>query len=85
MAVLRFARAALLGELQKSFGARVVCTTSDIIELRVEDPPQSRFRAATLAREQFLYCPDVVYQGFGTMKKLTAQIMGSHAWAFWWH
>ena len=37
-----------------------------------------------LAREQFVYCPDIVYQGTGTLAGLAAALLEGTTWYFWW-
>lgn len=58
--------------------------TNDIIEFHVERPPRTRADATKLAREQFIYCPDLVNQGVGTLGNLAAALVDSKCWYFWW-
>jgi hypothetical protein len=37
-----------------------------------------------LAREQYLYCGDIVDQGTGTLSRLATALMADDWWYFWW-
>ncbi len=37
-----------------------------------------------LATEMYLFCPDIIEQGMGTIHKLAAHITSSTPWLFWW-
>jgi hypothetical protein len=54
------------------------------MNIKVETRPQSRAAALDLAREQFLYCSDIVEQGVGTLSALAAALMENDWWYFWW-
>lgn len=56
----------------------------DIIEFSVARPPQTAAEARALAREQFIYCTDIVMQGVGSEAALAATLQGSANWFFWW-
>jgi Domain of unknown function (DUF4253) len=66
------------------YGAEVVGITHDIVEMLVARPPRSRRRALELAREQYLYCSDIVDQGTRTIDNLAAILLGGKVWYFWW-
>jgi len=66
------------------YGSRIVAYTNDVIECTVERPPTTTETALELAHEQFLYCPDIVYQGVQTIERLAATLQNSPAWYFWW-
>jgi predicted DNA-binding WGR domain protein len=66
------------------YGAEPVCVTLDIWEFAVAKPPKSREDAVALANEQFVYCPDIVDQGCGTILGLASEIVHSPRWYFWW-
>jgi Domain of unknown function (DUF4253) len=44
----------------------------------------TRKDALDLAREQYIYCSDIVSQGTGTLEALAAGLLGGTAWFFWW-
>lgn len=66
------------------YGAEVVGTSFDVIEMRVARPPTTREAAMALAHEQFAYCPDIVVQGTDTISNLAATLLGGGVWYFWW-
>jgi hypothetical protein len=66
------------------YGARVITVTNDIIEFAVTRPPSTPAAANELAREQFVYCPDIVHQGVNTVGNLRASLLNSPNWYFWW-
>jgi hypothetical protein len=66
------------------YGAELVGISNDMLELRPGRLPASRDEALALAREQFLYCADIVQQGTETLSVLAALIMSGAVWSFWW-
>ncbi|WP_284734750.1 DUF4253 domain-containing protein [Sphingosinicella terrae] len=75
---------AALKSWRARFGAELVAMNGDTIELRVARRPTTRDEALALAREFFVYCPDVVLQGAGDLSTLAAILMISDWWYFWW-
>jgi len=75
---------AALKSWQDRYGAVPVLISGDVIELRVTRRPETREEALALAREQFLYSEDIVYQGVGSISELAASMMVSDWWYFWW-
>jgi predicted DNA-binding WGR domain protein len=67
-----------------TYGAEPVVATMDIWEFRVAKPPQTREAAMHLAREQYIYCPDIVDQGCATIAGLASELIYSPRWYFWW-
>ncbi|MFN8659019.1 MAG: DUF4253 domain-containing protein [Candidatus Obscuribacterales bacterium] len=67
-----------------AYGAEPVVATMDIWEFRVAKPPQTREAAMHLAREQYIYCPDIVDQGCATVAGLASELIYSPRWYFWW-
>jgi Domain of unknown function (DUF4253) len=65
-------------------GATVACIAHDIIEFTVERPPSTREAALELAREQYIYCPDIVHQNLGSVEALAATLLHASVWFFWW-
>jgi hypothetical protein len=65
-------------------GASVVANTADVLEFRVERPISSRDEALAMAREQYLFCEDIVEQGVGTLDALAATLLDATVWYFWW-
>lgn len=66
------------------YGAEIYAVVGDVVECWVERPPEEEEAATALAREQYLYCADIVEQGTGTLLSLAASLKRSSAWFFWW-
>ena len=75
---------AALRSWRDRFGAEPVGLGTDVMDVRVARPPQSRAQALDLAREHYVYCSDIVDQGVGTLSGLAAQLLGNEWWSFWW-
>jgi hypothetical protein len=75
---------AVMKDWHDRYGAEVVAITHDIVETVVARPPRSRKKALELAREQYLYCKDIVDQGTETIDHLAATLLGGKVWFFWW-
>ena len=69
---------------RERYGAELVGLSIDTLNLRVAHRPQSRDEALQLAREQFIYCTDIVEQGVGSLGHLAAYLMADNWWYFWW-
>jgi hypothetical protein len=65
-------------------GAELVALNSDTMILHVTRRPESREEALDLAREQYVYCQDIVLQGTETLAPLAITLMTSDWWFFWW-
>jgi hypothetical protein len=66
------------------YGASLRCITHDVVECFVGRPPQTMDDALELAREQYIYCSDIVDQGCESVKALAASLLRSNYWYFWW-
>jgi hypothetical protein len=66
------------------FGAEPVAISGDVINMRVRRRPATREEALALAREQYLYCEDLIEQGVGALVPLAAELMHEDWWFFWW-
>ncbi|HWB59900.1 MAG TPA: DUF4253 domain-containing protein [Chthoniobacteraceae bacterium] len=75
---------AILRHWHAKYGIEIYGITSDVLECAVAQPPLSRDECLALAREQYLYCADIVDQGVQTLSALAATLQNSHAWFFWW-
>lgn len=75
---------ALLRQWKQGYGAELVGLSGDTMNLRVARHPASREEALAVAREQYLYCVDIVDQGVGALRPLAASLMESDWWFFWW-
>jgi len=65
-------------------GAEVVSITGDVVQCNVARPPTDRAASLALAREQYMYCYDIVAQGTETIAALAAGLLNAHYWYFWW-
>ena len=68
----------------RRYGADIVAVTGDVIEMAVTRPPSDRQTAMDLAREQYVYCPDIVDQGVESVAALAAVLLNGSTWYFWW-
>ncbi|MBD8620372.1 DUF4253 domain-containing protein [Sphingomonas sp. CFBP 13728] len=75
---------AALREWNAAFGAELVGCSRDVINLHVATRPFTREAAMQLARDQYLYCTDLVEQGSETFAGLAAALMADDWWYFWW-
>ncbi len=75
---------AVLRYWQEKYEAEVVCHRTDTLELTVDSPPITEEESLALAREQYLYCSDIVDQGTGTIHALAGGLLDGETWYFWW-
>jgi hypothetical protein len=66
------------------YGAELVGLSFDTLNLTVRHPPPDRDHALALAREQYVYCGDIIDQGLETYSALAAALMANDWWYFWW-
>lgn len=76
--------AALWRYWEQRYGAKVACIADDVIEFTVERPPQTRDEAIELARQQYIYCADIVHQGVESVEALASTVLKAPVWYFWW-
>jgi Domain of unknown function (DUF4253) len=75
---------AVLKSWNQRFGAELVGINADTLNIRISRPPTDRKTALDLARQQYLYCPDLIDQGVGNLSALAAILMSGDWWYFWW-
>lgn len=75
---------AILQAWHRRYGAEIVTSAGDTVEMSVSRPPRTRKAAWTLAFDHFAYCPDVVRQGTLTIGRLAASLLNCDKWYFWW-
>jgi hypothetical protein len=75
---------AALRSWRDRFGAELIGLSHDVMNIRVKRRPETRDAALDLAREQYVYCSDIVDQGVETLSALAAVLMQSDWWYFWW-
>lgn len=68
----------------EKYGAQIISLTSDVLECTVSNPPKTKVQSMDLAREQYFYCPDIVFQGTGDISVLAGSLFNSEYWYFWW-
>jgi Domain of unknown function (DUF4253) len=68
----------------EQYGAEIIGAFPDLMEMRVARPALTREDALDLAKEQYIYCIDIVSQGTQTVQALAAGLLGGTAWFFWW-
>lgn len=78
------AHVAIHKKWHEEYGSDIACMSSDVIECTVRNPPTSPETALALAREQFVYCSDIVHQGVGSVEALAATLLRGKTWYFWW-
>lgn len=76
--------AAIFNYWDEKYGIEVIGITTDVIELEVKNPPTTKEQALKLAEQQFIYCPDIVYQGTQSIAALAASLLNGKIWFFWW-
>jgi hypothetical protein len=76
--------AAVVRSWEDRFGARVVGVGFNTLEISVAAPPADFDHALHVAAEHWTFCPDNVLQGPGDLQGYAGQLIGSHAWSFWW-
>ena len=76
--------AAVMKYWQGRFGAEVVGITNAVVEMMVKHPPSTKNEAIALARQQYLYCQDIVEQGTETLEALAWTLLRGRVWYFWW-
>ncbi|MBB5084574.1 DUF4253 domain-containing protein [Nonomuraea endophytica] len=76
--------AAVIRSWEDRFGARVVSLGFNTLELSVAAPPGDVEHALHVAAEHWTFCPDNVVQGAGDLIGYAEQLVGGHAWSFWW-
>jgi uncharacterized protein DUF4253 len=65
--------------------AELVSMVSGSLEMRVLQPPTTLYEALALAKEQYLYAPDLVDQLLGgNINTLARMLLNSYVWYFWW-
>ena len=75
---------AIVRQWHEQFGAELAGMGGDVINLQITRPVSDRKQAMALAREQYIYCADIVDQGVGDISTLAATLMGQGWWFFWW-
>ena len=76
---------AILDYWRNRYDARLQAIAPDTLELEVGRPPVTYPAALELAKEQFSYTSDILYQGaHPNIGSLAVALQGSTRWHFWW-
>jgi uncharacterized protein DUF4253 len=75
---------AILKYWYERWSAEVVAATAGDLELQVQQPPTTSTMALELAKEQYMYCRDLVEQHSGSVGVLARLLLDSLVWWFWW-
>ncbi|MFG2090699.1 MULTISPECIES: DUF4253 domain-containing protein [unclassified Spirillospora] len=76
--------AAVLRSWEERFGARVVGLGFNTLEVSVAAPPVTTRHAVHVAAEHWAFCPDILFQGPGSLAGYAEEIRGKTNWSFWW-
>lgn len=66
------------------YGAELIGLGFNTMNLRVARSPSTRDAAIALAKEQYIYCRDIIDQGVESYSALAAALMANTWWFFWW-
>jgi Domain of unknown function (DUF4253) len=76
--------AAVLRSWEERFGARLLRVGFAEIQLLAERPPPTVQAAQRLAAEQFAFCDECAGKGLHDVSSITAHLLSSPTWTFWW-
>src|SRR5262249_13995810 len=79
-----YVHGAVLRSWEERYGAELVGLQRNVLELWAAEFPADRNAALALAREQYLYCRDIVEGGCETLDELAAILSSGEHWYFWW-
>ncbi|MBN9393950.1 MAG: DUF4253 domain-containing protein [Candidatus Melainabacteria bacterium] len=74
---------ACLYRWQELYRAQIAVIGHDTLEIVLPEPPGYK-SLDSIKDELFLYCPDIVEQGFGDLRIFKRELDGSTVWSFWW-
>ena len=74
----------LMRRWRDRFGARLIGHEFDMLTFHVVRPPATIEDALDLAEEHYAYCPDVIDQGYGSLRGLAGALLNAPTWQFWW-
>ena len=75
---------AALRKWNEKYGIELVSLINDVLEIKVKQKPTTKAEAIKLAKEMYIYCPDIVDQGIRTISNLASGLMESDWWYMWW-
>jgi len=77
-------QAAVFRYWYERYGAIPAAVTYDTWQIVLTKPPLTKDEAEALAKEQFAFCSDIIYQGAETIRELASALKNSTTWVFWW-
>lgn len=75
---------AILRSWHERFGAELAGLSGDVLDLQIAKPLRGKEEAMTVAKEQYIYCADIVDQGTNDISTLAATLIEQSWWSFWW-
>jgi hypothetical protein len=76
--------AAVVRSWEDRFGARLLEVGFAQISLLIDRPPRSTGQAQRIAAEHFAFCDECAGQGLSDISRITASLMATPIWTFWW-
>jgi hypothetical protein len=76
--------AAVLRSWEERYGARLLQAGFAWIRLLADRPPRSVELAQRLAAEHYAFCDECGGRGLTEVSTITASLMESPIWTFWW-
>jgi hypothetical protein len=74
----------VLRSWEERFGVRVTGLGFSTLVVSVAAPPADETEAEAIAAEHLAFCPDNITQGSGSITAYAKELIGEHAWSFWW-
>lgn len=68
----------------EKYKAYPVCIGCDTIQFIVPEAVNDEEELEKLTIEQYLYCGDIIWQGFQVINALKNSLKNSTVWSFWW-
>lgn len=75
---------AALKHWHEKYGLELVGINGDSMDMRISRPPKDKDEAISVAKDIYLYCPDIVDQGTDNLSTLAAIMVTRNWWTFWW-
>ena len=76
--------AAVVRSWEERFGARLLRIGFAEISVLVDRPPTSVEHAQRIAAEHFVFCDECAGQGLSDIPRITANLLETPIWTFWW-
>lgn len=76
--------AAVVRSWEDRFGARLLRVGFAEISLLIDRPPRSVGHAQRIAAEHFVFCDECAGEGLSDIASITANLMETPIWTFWW-